>query len=233
MIGLGNQATYALINLKTALADCRIVVPTVTELAECEIVKDVANIPAPGENGLVGFEGSAVFIPSPILFNAILALDTNEPFELIPIITAAARAFDSEHEEDETMMSKALTPADDLNAWLYSVKAGLINKTRYQINPDDSEITLFCKECHTQCIKGVSGSSVSFNNSSVISQLTNAISAQNEEAIKSNRLRRQEIKPTINKEESKKDRTKKIHTSIIKMIGHASAKQQMNQKHSQ
>jgi hypothetical protein len=58
----------------------------------------------------------------------------------------------------------------------------------------------------------------------VISQLTNVISTQNKEAIKSNRLCCQEIKCTINKEELKKDRTKKIHTLIIKMIGQASAK---------
>jgi hypothetical protein len=64
---------------------------------------------------------------------------------LIPIVTAAARAFSSEHEEDEMMMSKALTHTDNLNVWLYGIKVGSINKTRYQINPDDSEITLFCK----------------------------------------------------------------------------------------
>jgi hypothetical protein len=105
---------------------------------------------------------------------------------------------------------KAITHADNLNAWLYCVKVGLIKETRYQINPDDSEINSFCKERHAQCIKGVAEASVSFDNNSVISQLTNAISTQNEEAIKSNRLRCQEIKRTINKEESKKDRTKKI-----------------------
>ncbi len=71
MTSLGNQATYVLIDLKTALADCRIVVPTVTELAKCKGVKDVTNIPAPEENGHVGFDGSAVFIPSPVLRNAI------------------------------------------------------------------------------------------------------------------------------------------------------------------
>ncbi len=178
-MGLGNQATYILIDSKTALGDCRIIVPTVAELAECKTAKGVANIPVPDKNDLVGFEGSTVFIPSPLLRNAILASDTNEPFELIPIliVTAAARAFNLEHEEDETMVSKAITHADNLNAWLNGVKAGSINKTRYQINPDDSEITSFCKEHHTQCIKEVSGSLVSFDNSSVISQLTNAISA--------------------------------------------------------
>ncbi len=143
---------------------------------------------------------------------------------MIPLVTATARLFDSEDEDDEMMRNKAITHADDLNAWLYGIKAGLIKEKRYQINPDDSEINSFCKERHAQCIKGVAGASVSFDNNSVISQLTNAISTQNEEAIKSNRLRHQEIKHIINKDESKKDKTKKIHTLIIKMIGQASAK---------
>ncbi len=121
-------------------------------------------------------------------------------------------------------MNKAITHAEDLNAWLYGIMVGSIKETRYQINPYDSEINSFCKERHAQCIKGVAGASVSFDNNSVISQLTNAISTQNKEAIKSNRLRHQEIERTINKEESKKDRTKKNHTLIIKMIGRASAK---------
>lgn len=54
--------------------------------------------------------------------------------------------------------------ADDLNAWLYSVNVGSINKTRYQIKPYDTEIMI---------IKGVSGTSVTLDSRSVISQLAN------------------------------------------------------------
>jgi hypothetical protein len=86
------------------------------------------------------------------------------------------------------------------------------------------EIAASCKERNMQCIKGVQGTSATFNNSSVISQLTNAILAQNKEANESNRLRHKEINCIISKDEAKKDRTKKIHTSIIKMLGHVSAK---------
>jgi len=224
MLGLGSHATYVLIDLRMALADCQIVVPAVTDLSDCETAQVAANIPAPEENGLVGIEGSSIFIPAPVLRNTFLASGTNEPFELIPIVTEAARNFDSDHEEDETMTSLALTHADNLNAWIYGVNVGSINKTRYQINPNNTEVILFCKERSTQCIKEVSGTSISFDNSSVISQLTNDISAQNEEAAESKKLRRQEIKRAINKDETKKDRTKNIHNSIIKMIRQASAK---------
>jgi hypothetical protein len=56
---------------------------------------------------------------------------------LIPLVTATARLFDSEHKDDEMMTNKAITHADDLNAWLYGIKAGLIKETKYQINPDN------------------------------------------------------------------------------------------------
>jgi hypothetical protein len=69
-------------------------------------------------------------------------VETTNPFALIPIVTAAvtaaARAFDVEHESDESQTHKAITHADDLNAWLYGVKTGLISETCYQLNPDDA-----------------------------------------------------------------------------------------------
>ena len=226
MIGLGVQGQYVSIDLNSALANHRIAIPSCDDLANCTKAEDVAILPVPTEDSPIGFEGSSVFIPCPVIRNAILKANTTDPFELIPVVTAAAKAFDVEHENDETQTSKAITHADDLNAWLYGVKMGLITETRYQLNPDDVEISSFCKERHVQCISGAAsaGTAVSFDNSSVISQLTHAISAQNEEAVESNRLRREEIERTINKEEAKKDRTKKIHASIIKMIGRASAK---------
>ncbi len=74
MLGLGIHATYILINLRAALADCQIVVSAVTGLSNCETANDVANIPAPDEDGFVGFEGSAVFIPALVLRRAMQSL---------------------------------------------------------------------------------------------------------------------------------------------------------------
>jgi hypothetical protein len=48
---------------------------------------------------------------------------------------ATARLFDSEHKDDETMTNKAITHADDLNAWLYGVMVGLIKRNKV---PDQS-----------------------------------------------------------------------------------------------
>jgi hypothetical protein len=53
---------------------------------------------------------------------------------------------------------------------------------------------------------------------------TNAISAQNEEVMELTGSAIKKIERKINKEETKKDRTKKLHPSIVKIIGHVSAK---------
>jgi hypothetical protein len=140
MLGVGPQATCVLLDLNSAFRDIQLIFPSVYNLRECKSAKDVANIPAPEANGLDEFEGSAIFIPGPVLRNTIIALNTKNPFDLIPIISCAARRFDEEHK----LKATAVTHADNLGAWLYDVKVGLVPKTRYSVNPDNTEITTFC-----------------------------------------------------------------------------------------
>jgi hypothetical protein len=59
---------------------------------------------------------------------------------------------------------------------------------------------------------------VVIDNALVISQLTNTISLQNKEAMESNNLCHQEIEWQIEREEKKKDRTKKLHPTIVNML---------------
>jgi hypothetical protein len=113
MIGLGAHAAAIIPDLNSAFADTRIVVPSVQDLAACESAEEVANIPEPNENGVVSFEGLAIFIPGPVLRNAIIESNSKDPFELIPIIYRIVRTFDQEHNT-----TSAETHADDLCAWL-------------------------------------------------------------------------------------------------------------------
>jgi hypothetical protein len=151
-----------------------------------------------------------------------LSRQTQRLLSLIPIISRAARSFSKEHELEAT----AVTHADNLSAWLYGVKTGLVPETRYSVNPNNTKIATFCSNRHLQCItlsimaatstraRGV----VVIDNASVISQLTNAISLQNKEAMESNNLCRKEIEQQIKREEKKKDRTKKLHPAIVNML---------------
>jgi hypothetical protein len=143
MIGLGAQATWVKINLISALPDCNIVIPIVDKLSACTPAQEVAEIQVPNLTGLVGFKGSAIFIPAPALRNATLASNTRDPFELIPLMLATARAFDAAHASDGNMKGTATTHSDDLNAWLFGVKEGLINKTRYAVIPEGDEVAQF------------------------------------------------------------------------------------------
>ncbi len=118
--------------------DIQLIVPSVYDLAECKSAKDVTNNPAPEANGLNGFEGSAIFIPGPVLQNTIISSNMKNPFKLIPIISRTARSFDKEHKLEAT----AVTHADDLSAWLYGVKVGLVLKMRYSVNPDNPRLQL-------------------------------------------------------------------------------------------
>jgi hypothetical protein len=49
-------------------------------------------------------------------------------------------------------MTSAETHADDLCAWLYGVKIGLIPEMRYSVNPDDEEVEAFYVKRHNDCI---------------------------------------------------------------------------------
>jgi hypothetical protein len=107
--------------------------------------------------------------------------------------------------------STAVNHADDLNAWLYRVKTGLIPETRNSMNPDDTKIAFFSADRHLQCItangmttKGITAGAAISDNASVISQLTNTISIQNEEAMEPNNLCRKEIERQMERNKKKK-----------------------------
>jgi hypothetical protein len=225
LIGLGTQAMWVQINLISALTNCNIVVPTVQELSDCKTAQEVNDIPIPAVNGFVGFERLVIFIPTPALRNAMFATNIQDPIEQIPLMTTTARDFDNAAQANN-MQGTALTHADDLNAWLYRVKWGLINETRYNVISDNKEAANFFNNRHLQCIsnarQGLAQGRV-VDNDAILQQLTTAISAQKEAATASNNLLRNKIQHQVMQEESNKDQTKKIHPSIVKMVACAAA----------
>ena len=225
MIGLGARSACILPDLNSAFADIRIVVPSVHELAACETAEEVANIPTPDVNGAVGFEGSGIFIPGPVLRNAIIESNSKDPFELIPKIYQTARTFDQELD-----IMSAETHADDLCAWLYGVKTGLIPEMRYSVNPDDEEVEAFYAKRHTYCIiistestGPRAGEALALDGNTVISQLTNALTIQNEYLEDANVINRKNQILAEERKEKEKDRTKKIHPAILTMLKRAAA----------
>ena len=96
MIGLGARATSIFPVLNSTLEDICVVVPSVQELSGCKSAQDVENVLALDQNGEKGFKGLAIFIPGPVLRNAILESNWRNPSELIPIIYQTAWTFDQD-----------------------------------------------------------------------------------------------------------------------------------------
>jgi hypothetical protein len=125
----------------------------VQELSKCENAQDISNIPVPGENGIIGLECSAIFSPGPVLKNAILTLNTKEPFKLIPLMTRTAREFDlAQTKNNRILQGNAFTHSDNLKAWLHGMKVGSITETRYSFTLDDVGISIFATPDAVSCI---------------------------------------------------------------------------------
>jgi hypothetical protein len=170
-------------------------------------------------------EGSAIFIPGPVLRNAIIKSNLKDPFGLIPIIYKIARTFDQEHNT-----TSAETHVSDLCAWLYGVKTGLIPETRYSVNPDDKEVEAFYFKRHNDCIiismestGPRAGEALVLDGNTVISQLANALTIQNKHLEDANVINRKNQILAEERKEKEKDRTKKIHSAILSMLKQAAA----------
>eukprot|EP00957_Ditylum_brightwellii_P206787 15350001-Ditylum_brightwellii.AAC.2 len=77
--------------------------------------------------------------------------------------------------------------------WAWGVGAGQVSETRYSVIPDDGELQNFSTERHQLCILPPMSSNTHQNNSSsenlsVLRQLSESISRQNEHATTTNKL---------------------------------------------
>ncbi len=97
---------------------------------------------------------------------------------------------------------------------------------RYSVIPEDDEVAQFYSGRQLQYISNgglAIGGGMVANNDAVLLQLTTTISAQNDAGTESNNLQHNEIHGQLSKDKSKKDQTKNIHPSILKMIALAAA----------
>ncbi len=119
----------------------------------CETAQEVEDIPIPATNRLIGFEGSEIFIPGTFLQNAIITLNSNDPFDLIPLMNSRASDFETEVGDILAEMNgNPVNHVDDLNAWLYGIRQVTIPETRYSFLPDGDEIAQFNFQQHQACI---------------------------------------------------------------------------------
>lgn len=233
LTGLGRLAICVQLDVTSAISDCKMNTPTSEELAACTTAQNVRDLAIPDENpdgdGLFSYEGSNIMLPAPWLRDTILNADTLSPFELIPIVLTAARAYDDAH-PDLADENKAIVHADDFCSWAWGAGVGRVSETRVEINADDGELESYRIARHNDCITNFMANFATQTatngneNSDVLKQLTASIARQTEEAATSNQLRKEEIERKREHEDEKKDRTKRfLHPSITRMLQHASA----------
>jgi hypothetical protein len=110
------------------------------------------------------------------------------------------------------------------------VKTGLIPETRYSVNPDDKEVKAFYFKRHNDCIiisiestGPRAGEALVLDGNTVISQLANALTIQNEYLEDANVINRKNQILAEERKEKEKDQTKKIHPTILTMLKRAAA----------
>lgn len=84
--------------------------------------------------------------------------------------------------------SHLVTHADDLNAWLYNVNVGSINKTRYQIKPYDTEIIMIFLQGKSKAIHQRGIRNLSYTGQQISDQSTCQLIQPKAKAFKSSEL---------------------------------------------
>lgn len=230
LMGMGSRAASVLLDIELALADCNITTPTLEEIKSCNSIAQFKALETPDQGPNPTFEGSGSFIPGPFLLDTILQVDSLDPMELIPSIFSSAERFDNEHADEEGYTAEsAMNHAVDFVLFATGVMQGSIQETRFQVKPDDAEMTDWLEHRIRKCImpslqetsRGVSSQQ---GDSAVLNQLAASISMQTEEARESNRLRQAEIDRQKSKDHEKKNRLEsKLHPSVLRLILNASS----------
>ncbi len=166
-------------------------------------------------------------LPASWLQDTILNADTQDPFELIPIVLIASKAYDDAH--NTVGGGRAIIHADDFCSWAWGAGVGRVKESIIEVNAHNVELETYRSSRHCKCITGFSdntgnqqaGNSGAFVD--VLRQLTASIAHQTKEASTSNQLRKNKIARKREHDDEKKDGMKKKHKSIIRMLENAAA----------
>jgi hypothetical protein len=218
--GLTISATPLIIKMesltKTSCFDC----PKLVDFESCETTKALADL-KPVRNSK--FECSSSIILAPFQLKCIAQSDSKNPLDLILELKKAAEDFDENKEE---LVNSAAQHNKYIYSMLWGVHKNLISEGTLLVYNDDEELRAFAQKRHTDCIlpaipPGAPLLQVHASDST-LNQLSIAISNMNKTNEKTNALRALEFERVKEKDDEKKDRTKKwIHESVQQMIFNA------------
>jgi hypothetical protein len=251
LTGSGHTGVPLIVDEKSATGECTFKAPSVDLIIAGKTPSDLKGIADPTttvQGDHYDYEGCNTFLPAPWLSNAILSSASNDPFELILVAITAAKKFDEEHDADPTYLITADDHLRDFVVWAWGVKKGKVPPTSYRLSLTDTQLQSFQSDRHNKCIANANnntnmgtppgaplpppGPAPTFAppgtptaTDAVLQQLTASISRQTDEAKAQNEILNRQLEHNIDKEEKKKDRFKKLHSSTKQLILFASAEE--------
>ncbi len=123
--------------------------------------------------------------------------DTQDPFELIPIVLIAAKEYDEAH--NTVGGGRAIVHADGFCSWAWGAGVGRVKDSIIEVNADNAEFETYRSSRLHKCITGLfdntnnqqAGNSGA--HADVLQQLPVSIARQTEEASTSNQLCKNKI----------------------------------------
>lgn len=247
IIGSGNMGVAVIVDENTVTMDCYMVTPPAAVIIAATSVTELKNIPTPDlvdadEDSFFDYKGCTTFLPAPWLVESILTRNSNDPFELILAAKTSATAFDDEHGLDPDYPISAFDHLSEFVVWAWGVKQNLVNKLSYRIDVMDAALHAYHSEREDKCIirnptltanpaampppgppPTFTPTATHTTNEAILHQLAASISCQTEEAATHNELLTRQLEHNLEKEDKKKDRFKKLHSSTKQLILFASA----------
>ena len=245
LIGSGHVGVAVIVAENSATADCTFISPTADIIIAKKTTTELQAIPNPGSDitGGTQYKGCGTFLPAPWLANTILTAKSSDPWELILAAISTARAFDDEHKDDPAYLTSAESHLTDFAQWAWGVKMGKVPRTDYRLDLMDTSLSNFQKERQDKCITSTTPTNpfgpppmlppgpppifapgtAPTQNDAVLQQLVASISHQSDKAKTQNEILTRQLEHTLDKEEKKKDRFKKLHSSTKQLILFTSA----------
>ena len=225
LTGLGPEAIGVLLNEESILSSKKFKGADEDKAIDCTTKEEIDNL-----KNTTQYTLGAIFIPAPFLRTAILNLDSRDPREMIYAAGKATDIFEVEEVQDEEFNMKyaAEKHVRKFATWLHGIILKQMTDVKYEVAPDDSELSGYVKQRQTKCIIPslvmAAQNTNPADNEGVTRQLNASLTAHTEAARESNKLRREEINRLKEKDEKEKDKAStRIHKSVIHMLKMASS----------
>ena len=248
LIGSGQVGVAVIVAENSVTADCSYAAPSPEVIIAKKTRTELQAIPDPDDDDdtteeMTEYRGCATFLPAPWLVDSVLASNSNDPWELILAASTSATDFDNEHGEDPTYLTTAKGHLEEFVVWAWGVKLRKVTTTAYRLDLTDSSLLTFQQDRQDACILPANQHATFGNptipppgpppifapgtaptlNDAVLHQLAASISRQSDEAKTQNELLTRQLEHNLDKEDKKKDRFKKLHSSTKQLILFASA----------